>query len=263
MPNPSEVLTGTVDAAAAGADSYVDIVAPYDGTVTAAAFVPTADITGADTNSRTVKVVNRGQAGSGTTQVAILALASGVNAVATHEEALPLSSTPADLVVAAGDVLRVTSLHVGTGLAAPQLDARIRFDQVPLKDTASEAPLTDVQAAVIDPADTAVDNGGAFVEAPWAGTVTAAAVIADAAVTGADTNSRTVRLVKGDGTVVASLAFVTGVDAVVDVETPLALSEVAGATAVTGGEVLEFESVHVGTGLAAPKFEGRVTFTRA
>lgn len=262
MPDPSEVLTGTIAAALAGADEFVDIVAPYAGTVTAAAFVPTTDITGADTNSRTVEVVNRGQAGSGTTQVALLALTAGVNAVATHEKALPLSSTPSDLVVAAGDVLRVTSLHVGTGLAAPELDARIRFDKPAEVSNDPGAPLTDVQAATIDAAAQAVDTGGAFVEAPFAGTVTAVTVIADSPLSGTDTDSRTIQLVNAV-TVVASKAFTLGVDAAADVETPLTLSAVAGATTVAEGDVLEFESVHVGAGLAAPKFEGRVTFTRA
>lgn len=127
-----------------------------------------------------------------------------------------------------------------------------------------ESPLQQTVEVTIDAAASGADNGGGFVEAPFAGTVSAVAVEADAAITGANTDSRTVQLVKADQTVVASKAFVSGVNAAADADTALTLSVVAGATTVAAGDVLEFESVHVGsTGLAAPKLQGRVTFTRS
>jgi hypothetical protein len=73
-------------------------------------------------------VFNRGQAGSGTTLMASKAFTSGVNATAEDETSLTLSVTAADLVVAAGDVVEVKSLHVGaTGLAGTQFLGRLGF----------------------------------------------------------------------------------------------------------------------------------------
>ena len=100
-------------------DDTVIAQAPFDCTVTAVEYVPEAAITGADTNSRTVSLVNKGQAGSGTTTVASLALTNGVNATANNERTITLSATAANLVLAAGDTLQWRSIHVGTGIADP------------------------------------------------------------------------------------------------------------------------------------------------
>lgn len=122
------ILEAQVDNAAAGADELVTIVAPMTGKITAATIVPTSVLTGANTESRTVVITNKGQAGAGTTAVATKAFVSGVNAPADDETAVTLSATAADLLVTAGDVLEVKSLHVGaTGLAAPDLTVRITF----------------------------------------------------------------------------------------------------------------------------------------
>lgn len=127
MANEAAPLTetlesGSVASAAANADAsgrYVRV--PFAGTVTGARVVTAAAITGANTESRTIQLFNRGQAGSGTTLVASKAFVSGVNATADDDTALTLSATAADLVVAAGDVLEFVSLHVGsTGLAGPE-----------------------------------------------------------------------------------------------------------------------------------------------
>jgi hypothetical protein len=93
--------------------------APFACTVTAVQYVPEAAITGADTNSRTVSLVNKGQVGSGTTTVASLALTNGVNAAANDEKTITLSGTAANLVLAAGDTLQWRSIHVGTGITDP------------------------------------------------------------------------------------------------------------------------------------------------
>lgn len=124
-------LGETIDAAAAAADSSgAYIIAPFAGTVTAAEIIAAAALTGANTESRTFQLHNRGQAGSGTTLVASKAFTSGVNAAADDATSLTLSATAADLVVAAGDVLEFTSLHVGaTGLAAPKALGRITFSR--------------------------------------------------------------------------------------------------------------------------------------
>jgi len=124
-------LATPIDAAAASADSSgAYIVAPFDGVVTAAAILAAAALTGANTESRTFQLHNRGQDGSGTTLMASKAMTSGVNAAADDSTSLTLSATAADLVVEEGDVLEFTSLHVGaTGLAAPKALGRVTFSR--------------------------------------------------------------------------------------------------------------------------------------
>jgi hypothetical protein len=53
-------------------DSTVVGRAPFDGTVSSVTYTPDAAITGANTNTRAVRLRNRGQAGSGTTVIAEL-----------------------------------------------------------------------------------------------------------------------------------------------------------------------------------------------
>lgn len=93
--------------------------APFDCTVTSVQYVPEAAITGAATNHRTVSLVNKGQAGSGTTTVASLTFDNGINATANDEKTITLSGTAANLVLAAGDTLLWRSIHVLTGIADP------------------------------------------------------------------------------------------------------------------------------------------------
>lgn len=120
-----------VDAAAANADaSGAYIRAPFAGEVTAASIIAAATLTGADTESRTVQLFNRGQAGSGTTLVASKAFTSGVNAAADDETALTLSEVEGATDVAEGDVLEFVSLHVGsTGLAGPAFTGFVTFSR--------------------------------------------------------------------------------------------------------------------------------------
>lgn len=117
----TETLEAEVPARAAAADGTQVIgEAPFDGTVTAVTYIPEATITGANTDTRTVSLVNKGQAGSGSTSVASLALTAGVNAPVDDEKALTLSGTAANLEVVEGDVLAFSSTHAGsTGLADP------------------------------------------------------------------------------------------------------------------------------------------------
>lgn len=100
-------------------DDSVVAQAPFDCTVTAVDYVPEAAITGAATNNRTVSLVNKGQAGSGTTTVASLNFDTGVNATANNEKPITLSGTAANLVLAAGDTLQWRSIHIGTGITDP------------------------------------------------------------------------------------------------------------------------------------------------
>jgi hypothetical protein len=93
--------------------------APFACTVTGVNFIPAAAITGANTNTRLVELVNKGQAGSSTTQIATVQFNSGVNATAFDEKAITLSGTAANLVLASGDTIIWNSTHVGTGITDP------------------------------------------------------------------------------------------------------------------------------------------------
>lgn len=124
MPETSPLIyvaERTVASAGAGADVERNLgVCPFAGTVSAVSYVPDTILSGANTDSRTLVLVNKGAAGSGTTVVATKAFTSGVNAAADLATSITLSATAANLVVAAGDVLAWQSNHVGsTGLADP------------------------------------------------------------------------------------------------------------------------------------------------
>lgn len=113
-------LVVQLDAVAAGSDGQSVLgEAPFAGTVTRAVYVTSAAITGANTNTRTIQVTNKTAAGTGTTAVAALPLVSGTNTVKDVATAIPLSGTPANLVVVQGDVLVVDSTHAASGLADP------------------------------------------------------------------------------------------------------------------------------------------------
>lgn len=129
MPAKNYTAT-TIAVSTVGNDQNNEVtVTEYNGTVTAVTYTPDATITGANTNSRTVNLVNKGQTGVGTTVIATLAFVSGVNATAGDEKAIPLSGTPANLVVAAGDVLEWQSVHVGTGIADPGGLVKVTIDR--------------------------------------------------------------------------------------------------------------------------------------
>lgn len=105
--------------------------APFAGTVTGVTYTAPAAVTGAASPaSRTVSLINKGQAGVGTAVVASLALLGGVNLVAFDEKDLTLSATAADLVVVAGDILAWSSAPVGgTGLVDPGGVVQITFSR--------------------------------------------------------------------------------------------------------------------------------------
>lgn len=115
-----ETFEVVVPAVAQGADETTTVLdSPIAGTVTKVTYVTDTAITGANTDTRKVALVNKGQAGSGTTEIASVQFNSGTNAAAFDERSLALSGTPANLAVAAGDVLAFASTHVGAGLADP------------------------------------------------------------------------------------------------------------------------------------------------
>jgi len=93
--------------------------APFAGTVTSVSYTPEAAITGDNTNTRTMTLVNKGQSGSGSTVIATLAFTTGNNAAAFDEKQFVMSDVANATTVAAEDVLVAVETVAGTGLANP------------------------------------------------------------------------------------------------------------------------------------------------
>lgn len=101
-------------------------------------------------------------------------------------------------------------------------------------------------------------------------TVTSVTYTPDLLITGTDTQSRTLTLFnrKGDnsGTVVVAtlaLTLTPPITAAKFVARTIPLSVVAGATDLAAGDVLSWQSLHIGTGLVDPGGLLEVTTTRA
>lgn len=107
------------DAAQAAAANTPIGVVPFAGVITRVSYVADTLLTGANSNTRRVSLVNRGQTGAGSTEAAALQFNSGVDAAAFDETAITLSATAVNRNVAAGDVLAWASAAVGSGLADP------------------------------------------------------------------------------------------------------------------------------------------------
>ena len=109
-----------VVAATAAADAEIVATrAPFVGTV-AVAYSPDTVLTGANTESRTLSAINKGQAGAGVTEVASKAFTAGVSAPAFDETVITASVVALAVDVADGDIISFKSTAVGaTGLAQP------------------------------------------------------------------------------------------------------------------------------------------------
>lgn len=85
--------------------------------IVGANWVPSAAVTHDATNFTTIAVRNR-TTGAGAALPATRSYAA-TDSVAQVAEAMTLSATAADLLVAKGDVLTVQALHSGTGVVVP------------------------------------------------------------------------------------------------------------------------------------------------
>lgn len=106
--------------ATANADDAINVGrAPYACTVTAVSYAPDAAVSAGDgSNNRLLSLINKGQTGAGVTSVATLT--NNANAwAADDEKAFTLSGTPANLVLAEGDILELNSDATGTGAVDP------------------------------------------------------------------------------------------------------------------------------------------------
>lgn len=88
-------------------------------TVSSVLFIPGAASTGAATNNRTYTLYNRGTTGTGTVAIASLNMASGTNFSDNLPATITLSTTSANLLLTAGQVLEWESLHISSGIADP------------------------------------------------------------------------------------------------------------------------------------------------
>jgi len=117
----TEVLEATIAAqgTANAAQDQVIGEAPFAGTVTSVKIVPEAALTAHGTNYRTFRVINKGQAGSGSTVVASLATDTVTtdDLAAFDEKNVPLSVVTGATTVAQGDVLAVDETVAASGVA--------------------------------------------------------------------------------------------------------------------------------------------------
>ncbi len=107
----------TEGAATAVDDTVMLGESPYAGTVTEVTYTPDTGITGANTNTRRLALINKGQSGAGTTVVAELQFDSGVNSTTGDEKNITLSVVAGATTLVAGDILAWFSDAVGTGIA--------------------------------------------------------------------------------------------------------------------------------------------------
>lgn len=133
---------------------------------------------------------------------------------------------------------------------------------------ADTAPLVKKLSVTAPAVAAASDADLTLGEAPFAGSVTGASYTPEANITGNTTETRTLTVVNkgadGNGTtVVATLAYTTGVNATDFNEQAFTLSAVADATDVAAGDILAVVSTHGGsTGLADPGGLVQVEITR-
>lgn len=118
--SPTQTITAVVPGSAAAAtDSHVVSEAPFGGVVSSVSYTPKAAAIGDAINKRIFTLVNKGQTGAGTTVVATLDLAAGVNLVAFDEKQFTVSAVAGAANVVEGDILALVSTAAGTGVADP------------------------------------------------------------------------------------------------------------------------------------------------
>jgi hypothetical protein len=102
-------------------------VAHQDIEVTGVKVTAEAAVTGANTNSATLKLLNLGADGQGTAEVASLPLTLGTDLAADTPKTIPLSATPANLLISAGQVLTFQQTKVGNGMDLPAMHLEVSY----------------------------------------------------------------------------------------------------------------------------------------
>ena len=99
--------------------------------ITLAGYVPDTAATGQATNQMTLQFRNKGSAGAGTTGITdIKTYSSGIDLVAFDEDTLTLSTTAADLLVAAGEVVALNKAENANGDELPAGIATLKYEHV-------------------------------------------------------------------------------------------------------------------------------------
>jgi hypothetical protein len=98
------------------ATTTIDFIAPFTGRLTGANVVPAVAEAASDTNKHVMTIVNKGAAGSGTTEMAAASTAAtGGTAFTAHvENPFTLDSTVADRAFTEGDVISILDTIGGT-----------------------------------------------------------------------------------------------------------------------------------------------------
>lgn len=111
-------VSSDVDASGTGQGQTVVVgESPFDGVVTVVSFTPSAAVVGGTADYTTLKLLNKGAAGAGTTVVASKAFNTASTATAFDEIAFTVDTARDD--VTSGDILELTGTAAGAGLATP------------------------------------------------------------------------------------------------------------------------------------------------
>jgi hypothetical protein len=115
-------------AAADATELHPIFIAPIKCVVLGVQIVPQAAVTGDNTDTKNLNILNAGADGSGSTEVANLDLVTGTDLVANDAEDIPLNTTYDDGVeLAEGDVLALQVEKVGNGVLLPDLLVEVKF----------------------------------------------------------------------------------------------------------------------------------------
>lgn len=122
------------DVPAAGAAVAQDTIvgeSPVDGAVTSVTVISEAAVTAHATNYRTLRLINKGQSGAGSTVVASLALDTPTtdDLAAGDEETITLSGTANARDVVEGDVLVFDETVAASGLAHSGLHVKVEISR--------------------------------------------------------------------------------------------------------------------------------------
>lgn len=152
--------------------------------------------------------------------------------------------------------------------ALRSVDGRPTYEDVGTQQVGvTGSKFTQTAQALVDASGAAVDFTAVVARPAQSGFVSKVEYIPIAAVTGANTNSRTLNAINGGqagaGAVsVATLPLVSGTNLVANASNPLTLSGTPANLVVVANDEIEFQSLHVGTGIADPGGLVIVTFTR-
>jgi len=118
MASDREPITVAIPLAAyTGTSQELPLISfPVKTRICAVRLIASTNMTGHTTNNATLTVKRKGTAGTGTTTVASLAFASGTNATAFVPLAITLTTTKANLELAAGEALSWSWVEGGTGI---------------------------------------------------------------------------------------------------------------------------------------------------